>query len=301
MADQIKYYRASSKAANRTADGTETLPKTADRTAILRMADAVNTALQLKLPGAQAAADNLLTHILAEGRDDAGVNTYDTNNKIGNAVFNTLRGTGADYMFQVSPQQTTEDPAMYVAASAVNEATAKRLGKPFAEIWNGTGKSAATGRTGAQHADRFQAAKSVASSAKNADIKALIDRVTKQGATQAEQFEMRRPEIVSAIAQSRNPKDAGMGYSVQFNSGTLPKTDAVRQVLNKVSSNTLSANMPELVTNLLGSTIGVPGKQLAMPANMQTELEIALSSPVGRKLLEESRILPAPQSGGLVK
>ena len=279
--DKIKAYRASSKSANRTADGTETVPTKFDRSDLLRMADAVNVALANNLPGAKTAAANLLTHILAEGRADAGTNGIDTNNKQSAELAKQLEQAGVNYKFPVSHYVSAADPANYVVVSAEKEAAAKRLGKPLAELWNGTGKSAMTGRTGAQHVNRFEQAASVVNSPKNAEIKSLLDRVISSGLTPAETFDVRRPEISSAIAT--NLPDAA--YTAQWNTGAKGVQQSVKDVMRTLPSHQLKYYMPQLLTNIIGAPIGATPAQISgLAANTQTELEIALTSPRNKLL-----------------
>jgi hypothetical protein len=88
--------------------------------------------------------------VLHEGRADAGTNEANLNNKNARAVYYDVGG------------RLMEDPivseynraSLYPAAVEDKLDVSKRTGIPFERVWNGTGKSAATGRTGSQHAQR---------------------------------------------------------------------------------------------------------------------------------------------------
>lgn len=270
-----KYYQYAVRPKDRTADGTATLPHEANTIAIMRMADAVNAALQNNIPGARTAAANLLAHIITEGRSDAGVNRYDTNNKQSNKIFEDMQKLGAVYKTSPDNLQSSNDPAMYIAASYDKESAAKRLGKRVAEVWNGTGTSV-YGKTGAQHADKFDAMKTVLSSPKNAEIKSLIDRIIATGLTPAETFDVRQADIQSALAA--NLPD--MAYTVTRNAGSRDVQPAAKTAVSQIPYHRLDYSMPYILANIIGAKVGAtPVAAPGLTPNQQTELELALTSP----------------------
>jgi hypothetical protein len=281
--DNINYYRYASKPQHRTADGTETMPSKASKLDVVAMAEAVRDALARNVPGSQLAAERLVPNILAEGRTDAGTNGYDYNNPRAKAAYTALINTGTEHL-----------PAAYVAATLANAETAKRLNKPLAEIWNGTGRSAETGRTGAQHNSRYQDAERVVGSPKNAELTNLVKRVLTQGATSGELFDMRAKTVREAVraglpsdaaSKLRQASDPGIGYRTQ-------DRGAVKDTVIKTDTSWLQDALPTLITNMIASASGgTPRKLGGNTANLQTELEIALSTPQGRKLLSTAGIM----------
>ena len=120
----------------------------------------------------------LLTKFLVEGRSDAGTNAFDVNNKkswdMYKAVNEAVGGSGLPNNMRM----ISEIAGVFAAAVRDKQEVAKRLNTTFERAWNGTKVSAATGKSGQQHSDRFDKALQLgaATNPKNA---AMLDYVTR--------------------------------------------------------------------------------------------------------------------------
>jgi hypothetical protein len=65
--------------------------------------------------------------------------------------------------------------ADFAAAIYDKQQLADRINKPFQEVWNGTGRSSMTGRTGAQHNDRYNQFGYAVDSPKNAELMNVLN------------------------------------------------------------------------------------------------------------------------------
>jgi len=91
--------------------------------------------------------EHLAATALLEGRSDFGYNSYNTDNKQANALYNKLMG---DPFFH-SPKQ-----AGFAAALLDKFQTAARLNIPEPKAWNGTGVNKETGLSGDDYAAAHQ-------------------------------------------------------------------------------------------------------------------------------------------------
>lgn len=127
-------------------------------------------ALGYSYPKEVANPEFLAALALREGRGDYGNNTlnfYGLSNKTAKGIFNELQKRG------------TDDRAAGFAAMMYEKAQdAKRLNKPFTEVWNGTGtfKDPHTGKVGGgkYYAKNFDAFRTAALHPKNASLVGLI-------------------------------------------------------------------------------------------------------------------------------
>jgi hypothetical protein len=139
-------------------DRMQTQPWTLDRTSLENHVKAMRAAEPLGVP--QFSPEELLKMQLPEGdRSDFGANRYDTNNKQANRTYDILREMGHD-----------PSAATFAAALQSNAKLAQIKNKPFLENWNGLGKSALSGRTGAQHNERANEWGYAVNHPKNADF-----------------------------------------------------------------------------------------------------------------------------------
>jgi hypothetical protein len=147
----------------------------------------------LGAPAWSADPVTLLTKVLIEGRGDAGVNEYNYKNPQADALFKQVE------QLITSPEfsNNARDAAMYPAAALDKTAVAKRLGIPIERAWNGTGRSAATGKTGQDHANKTDAATkaNVALDPRNAAILDYVTRGLNNQLTQQEHLAARLPTL----------------------------------------------------------------------------------------------------------
>jgi len=164
----------------------EAVPKQFDSGAVVRTAQAAGYAVQIGMP--RIGLDSLAARMLTEGREDAGVNEYNTDNPKAKEMFDKMRSAGFD-----------QKQAAYAAAVVDKDMVAKRLGIPFDEAWNGTGTSR-YGRTGAQHAARSSQQLEAPNDPKNADFKSYVERAASGKLTKEEKLAVASPrDIAEAI------------------------------------------------------------------------------------------------------
>lgn len=123
--------------------GMATVPHMFDKTEIQNYVKAMRAAEPLGVP--QLTEQQLLAKLLAEGRSDFGTNVYDYNNKKANRIHDTLIEMGHE------PQYATFPAAIYTT-----DRLAQAHHVPFEHQWNGLGRSAQTGKTGAQHLSKYE-------------------------------------------------------------------------------------------------------------------------------------------------
>lgn len=159
----------------------ETLPK------FLNARDVVS--LASVLPRTSITPEQLLNRILVEGRGDAGVNEYNTDNKRAVDVYSKAKADGANNL-----------SARFLAAVLDKAETSKRTGKSFDEVWNGTGRSAVTGKTGADYAARMQQMAGAATDPRNADLLDLIKRAGEGKLTAQENLALQDSQYIIGMA-----------------------------------------------------------------------------------------------------
>jgi hypothetical protein len=152
----------------------ETLPKKFDTGAIVNLLQGIHAAKTSGVPLSKTAEEQLTAEkvgnrILKEGRADAGANEFDVNNKkaldfyrlISNEIFNS----------------TNSDAGARFAAAVMDKAgVSDRTGISFDRLYNGTGKSKESGRTGADYSKELAAAQGAINDPRNANFKDLIQR-----------------------------------------------------------------------------------------------------------------------------
>lgn len=161
-----------------------------------QLATVISPAMELGMP--KITAEQLVNKMLVEGRADAGTNQYNYNNPRAKKLYETLTSRGYDVT-----------AATFAAAVLDTQQQAKRLGKSFEEIWNGTGKSAATKRTGAQHAQRYEEHKGAATAPKNAQFLDYVKRAIGGNLTPAEHI----VEMLPQMEETRSRTDLKSPYS----------------------------------------------------------------------------------------
>lgn len=109
--------------------------------------------------------------VLHEGRADAGTNEANLNNRNARAVYYDVMNRLVDDPIIENQNRA----ALYPAAVEDKLDVAKRTGMPFERAWNGT-KTAVTGRTGAQHAQRAAVHEAAVSDPRNKPYLDYISR-----------------------------------------------------------------------------------------------------------------------------
>jgi len=158
----INVYRADPTGKYGGKDRMETMPTRLDKTTIEEYIKAMRAGESLGIP--QLSPEQLARMLLVEGRSDFGFNALNEHNKIAMQKAALLNEMGHN---QVA--------ADFAAALFDKQQAANRLKKPFQEIWNGTGRSDMTGRTGAQHSNRYNQFGYAVDHPKNAELMAAIN------------------------------------------------------------------------------------------------------------------------------
>lgn len=186
----------------------ETLPIKLDRAQLIDIASGMQQAVKEGMP--KIGLDNLPKKVLLEGRADAGTNEYNNQNKAAEALYKKLTEAGAP-----------EISAKYAAAVLDKSQVASRLGIPFEQAWNGTGTSAMTGRTGAQHSDRATKFGSPELDPKNSELLDTIRRAAAGNLTPQENIVRmdRADKLLPALlnlpegTKATEPRDGGTFYT----------------------------------------------------------------------------------------
>ena len=114
-----------------TTGGMETLRKGYDKETMGNLLDAYRNAQALDPKFPKLTPEQLTRMALEEGRSNFGYNEWDVNNKKLQKVVNNLKELGHD-----------DYSAGFAAAIKEKYDTAKRLGQPFEQLWNGAGPKA---------------------------------------------------------------------------------------------------------------------------------------------------------------
>lgn len=158
----INVYRADPTGRFGGKDRMETMPTRLDKTTIQDYIKAMRAGESLGIP--QLTPDQLARMLLVEGRGDFGFNALNENNKIAMQKAALLNEMGHSRM-----------ASDFAAAIYDKQQLADRIKKPFQEVWNGTGRSSMTGRTGAQHNDRYNQFGYAVEHPKNAELMNVLN------------------------------------------------------------------------------------------------------------------------------
>jgi len=204
MADKIKdyihAYRADPIRQFGGKDYMETMPKALDKYTLNQYVKGMREGKPHGVP--QLTAQQLANMALHEGREDFGFNMMDSENKKAMEIFNALDKKGLG------------DEAAFAAAIYHNSETAKRLNKPFEEIWNGTGvakvvspNGKVTYKSGADYAKEAKQMNYASSHPKNAELVDYINRSINDKLTPEEKVinRIKEMEMNNQITNNMNP------------------------------------------------------------------------------------------------
>jgi hypothetical protein len=158
----LKMYRADPTGRYGGKDRMETMPTTVDKTTVEEYIKAMRAGQSLGVP--QLTQDQLAKMLLVEGRGDFGFNALNENNKAAMQKAELLQEMGHNRL-----------ASDFAAALYDKQQLADRINRPFQEVWNGTGRSGMTGRTGAQHNQRFNEFGYAVDHPKNAELMNTIN------------------------------------------------------------------------------------------------------------------------------
>jgi hypothetical protein len=196
MADKIKDYlhgyRANPKNKYGAKDYMETLPTEYDKYTLSKYVRAMKEGKELGVP--QLTPQQLANMALHEGRHDFGFNTMNSENKKAMEIYKALDEKGFG------------EGAAFAGAIYDKYETAKRLNKPFEEVWNGTGVNT-LGQSGADYAKNFKEANYAATNAKNKDLLDYINRNINDKLTPEEKVvnKIREMEDSNVITNGMDP------------------------------------------------------------------------------------------------
>lgn len=162
----IQGYRADPTNKYGGGDGLETQPFRFDRnytTELYTNARAIRKFRNEGIP--QIEPEEMAALVLKEGMPDGHSRLQDYNNKELSALYQKLVDGGY-----------APGTARFVTMLKEKDAVARRLGIPFAEAWNGTGRSDVTGKTGADYAKSYKHFQKAARHPKNAGLVNFIRR-----------------------------------------------------------------------------------------------------------------------------
>jgi hypothetical protein len=143
-------------------DRMETRPTVLDKTTIEEYTKAMRAGAPIGIP--QLTPAQLAQMLLVEGRSDFGFNALNENNKRAMQKAELLQEMGH-----------YRPAADFAAALYDKQQVANRLNRPLQEVWNGLGRSGMTGRTGAQHNERFNEFGYAVDHPKNAELMNVLN------------------------------------------------------------------------------------------------------------------------------
>lgn len=164
--------------------GMETLRKGYDKETMGNLLDAYRNAQALDPKFPKLTPEQLTRMALEEGRSNFGYNEWDVNNKKLQKVVNSLKELGHD-----------DYSAGFAAAIKEKYDTAKRLGQPFEQLWNGAGPKARA------YYDRIQKGMYSVDHPDNQQLKEYIrNRITPQRRSEADMM-----DVYDNVASLDNP------------------------------------------------------------------------------------------------
>lgn len=245
----VKAYRADPTGKFGGKDKLETLPTTFDKEILYQHLSVLPAAEKLGVP--RLSTSQLANMFLTEGRADAGYNGWNENNKKAAEIYETLIKQGFK-----------RDQAGFAAAIFDKQQTAKRLGKDFNEVWNGTGVSD-VGRTGKQHAQRMAKGAYAVNTPKNKELVSYIDSVRndtlspseKVAANYSDSFIDSAPQIKEQVVKDLSRTDPSASKFIEEMDVTVFENFLINSFLrnNNVEEENLDLNEGDLeVFNSVG-------------------------------------------------
>lgn len=224
----------------------------------------------------------LLTKVLIEGRGDAGVNEYNVNNKRADALYNTVNSQ----LSSPAMGAMASNAAMYPAAALDKTELAARRNIPVERAWNGTGKSAATGKTGQQHADKTAAAMNIglATVPQNAAILDYVARGLTGKLLPQEHLAGRIDDLELAGLTTGGMRGRKL---LDYIKAQVPTGDANAQ---KAAGMLDPSGISDTARNMYRTASGIPAHPSSMTtqsATARTESEIAASIPAIQAILQQ--------------
>lgn len=221
----------------------ETLPKQFNSSNIAGLAQAAQYAVD-NLGVSDTAITTLPARVLMEGRDDAGVNrnSWNLNNKTADKIYDAMISAGFN-----------STQANYVATVQDKSQVASRLGISFDEAWNGTGRSADTGKTGKNYSDTMASSSaSVMADPRNADFIDYINRSAQNQLTSKEKLVQTDPQnVVNKVYGTTNSPTSMVPLD--------PKADTFSAALFQAASNAgVNMSGPDALTAQLGRDKAIP-------------------------------------------
>lgn len=292
LKNTIQGYRADPSGRFGGKDRMETRPTTVNAQYLMELVDGIKYAESKGMP--KVSAETVVNKLLLEGREDLGTNEYNVNNKRAKALYDDMRAQGYG------------SKAATLAAAVLDKTeVANRLGIPFEKAWNGTGTSRATGRTGAQHAQRSDAMEYAAKSPKNKELLNLVSKVLEQGRTPREKLfgNIGAMEAQNKIIAKPGGQIRSALYTTAFSNRdantVLPGTTR-EQSINALKI--LDALPPhgyaytQMGHNLYRDLAGLPRENNpkdVFNATEKTLMEIAINQPLLNKILTNMISAPA--------
>jgi hypothetical protein len=188
----IEGYRANPKNRYGAKDFMETLPISYEKKRIKNYVDAMKAGKDLGVP--QLDSKQLAIMMLKEGKgaEDFGYRYYDSNNKKAASIVKALQDKGID------PEHAGFAGAIYDLS-----ADAKRLNKPFEELWQGTGTNK-YGLTGKDYSQDIENTRYATLHPKNKELVEYLNRIIDDKLTP-------REKVINKITDFENSNELLMG------------------------------------------------------------------------------------------
>jgi hypothetical protein len=253
--DYINGYRADPTGKFGGKDRMETMPYQLDRNELYNSIRALEIGKKYGTPN--LSEKQIANMVLHEGREDLGFNHID---------FNNPKSAKLQKLISSEPGMDSLRVAGLPIAVLEKYETAKRLGIPFETLWNGTGKSSQTGRTGKDYQKEAEAMRYAAEHPKNNELIDFINKAKTNSFSPQEQIANDINEIETYYKHTGMDRWNLQKYLMDNTSGPLKNT------IKNINPDILQG----VVNNNFRNMNGIE------PKNMQGILANGIPDPKGR-------------------
>lgn len=231
----------------------------------------------------------LVTKLLVEGRGDAGTNEFDTKNKKSWDMYKAVNEAVGGKALPDNMRMISELAGVFAAAVRDKAEVAKRLNIPFERAWNGTGVSSSTGKSGQQHANRYDQALQlgVATNPKNAHLldyvtRALAGNLTPQEHLAARISDLEKENLTTGGVSPMRVIGHMFGNALGKSQYTSMLESLTPELVNTRAKNVYrqAAGIPEIPLEATDTMSGASSTQ-------RTEADILMSLPQVQSLIQQ--------------
>ena len=233
--------------------------------------------------------EQLVTKLLVEGRGDAGTNEFDTKNKKSWEMYKAVNEAVGGSGLPNNMRMISELAGVFAAAVRDKAEVATRLNIPFERAWNGLGISGSTGKSGQQHANRYEQAVKLgaATNPKNAPLldyvtRALAGNLTSQEHLAARISDLEKENLTTGGISPMRAIGHMFGNALGKRQYTSMLESLTPELINTRAKNMYrqTAGIPEIPLEATDTMSGASSTQ-------RTEADILMSLPQVQTLLQQ--------------